>query len=154
MSKPISEITQEPNNRGTGPRGPDGRFTKSLRTFTIHDSDSESENTEPESPVKIIPKMSGTLGRGRPNLIRNRQSSDSPGGSRQTVQIQTTNGTMTIVAENMTSEDVDRAIEDARKADTEIHIKDTNGKVLQNTLKPPKEGRNKKKTGNWLKPPN
>ena len=28
ISKPVSEI-QEPNNRGTGPRGPDGRFTKS-----------------------------------------------------------------------------------------------------------------------------
>ena len=139
ISKPISEITQEPNNRGTGQRGPDGRFTKSPRTFTIHDSDSESENTEPESPVKVTPRKSGTLERGRPKLIRNRQRSDSPGGgSPQTVESKTTLGPMTIVAENMTSEVVDRAIEDARKADTEIHIKDTNGKVFQNTLKFPK----------------
>ena len=48
---------------------------------------------------------------------------------------------MTIVAENMTSKAVDRAIEDARKADMEIHIKDTNGKVFQNTLKTPKRGK-------------
>ena len=41
----------------------------------------------------------------------------------------------------MTSEAVDRAIEDARKADTEIHIKDTNGKVFQNTLKTQKRGK-------------
>ena len=51
LSKPIFEITQEPNNRGTGPRGPDDRFTKSPQTFTMQDSDCESENTEePESP--------------------------------------------------------------------------------------------------------
>ena len=74
-------------------------------------------------------------------MIRNRQSSGSPGGSPQTVQSQTTNVPMTIVAENMTSEAVDRAIEDARKADTEIHIKDTNGKVFQNTLKTRKRGK-------------
>ena len=47
---------------------------------------------------------------------------------------------MTIVKEIMTSEAVDRATEDARKADTEIHIKDTNGKVFQNTSKTPKRG--------------
>ena len=46
----------------------------------------------------------------------------------------------------MTSEAVDRAIEDTRKADTEIHIKDTNGKVFQNTLKNPqkREGRRRR----------
>ena len=48
---------------------------------------------------------------------------------------------MTIVAEIMTSEAADRAIEDVRKADTEIHIKDTNGKVFQNTSKTPKRGK-------------
>ena len=130
ISKPVSEITQEPNNRGTGPRGPDGRFTKSPRTFNIHDPDSESEATEPESPVVVTPKKSGTFGRGRPlKLVRNRISSTSSGGSSPTVQSQTTFGPMTIVTENMTTEAVDRAIEDAREADTEIHLKDFNGKV-------------------------
>ena len=77
ISKPISEITQEPNNRGTGLRGPDGRFINSPRTFTIHYSDSESEDSEPDTTT---PKKTGTVGRGRPKLIRNRQSSESPGG--------------------------------------------------------------------------
>ena len=47
---------------------------------------------------------------------------------------------MTIVTENMTTEAVDRAIEDARKADTEIHLKDPNGKVCHNITKTPKRG--------------
>ena len=112
ISKPISDITQKPNNRGTGLRGPDGRFTKSPRTFNIHDPDSESEDTQPESPVAVTPMKSGTLGRGRPlKLVRNRLSSASPGGSPQTVQSQHTFGPMTIVTENMTTEAVDRAIE-------------------------------------------
>ena len=42
---------------------------------------------------------------------------------------------MTIVTENMTTEAVDRAIEDAREADTEIHLKDSNGKVSHNVIK-------------------
>ena len=47
---------------------------------------------------------------------------------------------MTIVTENMTTEAVDRAIEDAREADTEIHFKDSNGKVSHNIIKSPKRG--------------
>ena len=47
---------------------------------------------------------------------------------------------MTTVAENMTNEDVDRAIEDAQKADTELHNKDTNGKVFQTNFETPKRG--------------
>ena len=116
------------------------------RTFNIHDPDSESEDTEPESPVAVTPKKSGTLGRGRPlKLFRNRLISASPGGSPQTVQSHDTFRPMTIVTENMTTEAVDRSIEDAREADTEIHIKDPNGKrsliILQ---KPLKEGRKRK----------
>ena len=40
----------------------------------------------------------------------------------------------------MTTEAVDRAIEDARKADTKIHLKDPNGKVSHNITKTPKRG--------------
>ena len=141
ISKPVSEITQELNNRGTEPRGPDVRFTKSPRFFNIHDPESKSENTEPESPVAVTPKKSGTLGRGRPlKVVKNRLSSASPGGSSPTVQSQTTFGPMTIVTENMTTEAVDRSIEDAREADTEIHLKDHNGKVSHNIIKSPKRG--------------
>ena len=141
ISKPVSEITQEPNNRGTGPRGPDGRFTKSPRTFNIHDSDSESEDTEPESPAVVTPKKSGAFGRGRPRkLVRNWLSSASPGGPSPSTQSQNMFGPMTIITENMTSEAVDRAIEDARETETEIHLKDPNGKASHNEIKSPKKG--------------
>ena len=40
----------------------------------------------------------------------------------------------------MTSEAVDRAIEDARKTETEIHLKDPNGKASHNVIKSPKKG--------------
>ena len=40
----------------------------------------------------------------------------------------------------MTTEAVDRAIEDAREADTEIHIKSPNGKVFHNITKTRKRG--------------
>ena len=55
---------------------------------------------------------------------------------------------MTIVTNNdqitnMTTEAVDRAIEDAREADTEIHLKDSNGKVSHNIIKSPQRGEEK-----------
>ena len=37
-------------------------------------------------------------------------------------------------------EDVDRAIEDAKKANTELHIKNNNGKVFQNNFEIPERG--------------
>ena len=40
----------------------------------------------------------------------------------------------------MTNEDVDRAIEDAKKANTELHIRDKNGKVFRNNYETPKRG--------------
>ena len=40
----------------------------------------------------------------------------------------------------MTSEAVDRAIEDARETETEIHLKDPNGKASHNEIKSPKKG--------------
>ena len=78
------------------------------------------------------------MGRGRPMLIRNRQSSDSP--TPQVGQSQSTIGPLTIVADNMTNEDEDRAIEDAKKGDTELLIKDINGKIFQNSFETPKRG--------------
>ena len=51
---------------------------------------------------------------------------------------------MTIITENMTSEAVDRAIEDARETETEIHLKDPNGKASHNEIKSPKKGRKRK----------
>ena len=61
-------------------------------------------------------------------------------GSPQAGQSQATIGTLTIVAENMTSEDVDRAIGDAEEANTEIHIKYINSKVFKTKIESPKRG--------------
>ena len=40
-------------------------------------------------------------------------------------------GPLTISAENMTDTEIDRIIGDAKKANTELHMKDLNGKVIQ-----------------------
>ena len=40
----------------------------------------------------------------------------------------------------MTDAEVDRVIEDARRANTELHIRDHNGKVIQNYYQNPKRG--------------
>ena len=41
-------------------------------------------------------------------------------------------GPLTIITENMTDTDIDRIIEDAKQNDTELFIKDLNGKVTHN----------------------
>ena len=51
---------------------------------------------------------------------------------------------MTIVTEYMTTEAVNRAIEDAREADAEIHLKDSSGKVSHNMINSPKRGEKEK----------
>ena len=75
IRKPVCELTQEPNNRGTALRGPDGRFMISPRTHTIHDTDSDSEdtplafiettatNTPDHGKQTTTPKKTGTVGR-------------------------------------------------------------------------------------------
>ena len=40
----------------------------------------------------------------------------------------------------MTDAEIDRVIEDARRANTELHLKDKNGKVIQNNYQSPKGG--------------
>ena len=40
----------------------------------------------------------------------------------------------------MTDVEVDRVIKDARRANTELHIRDNNGKVTQNNYKIPNRG--------------
>ena len=76
----------------------------------------------------------------RPNLIRDRQTSSSAEESPQTDQSQTNTGLLTIVAENMTVAKVHRVIEDARRANTELHIRDNIGKVSQNNYNTPNKG--------------
>ena len=142
ISKPISNFNQEQNNRGIGPRGPDGRFITSPskhRRTTVIESDSESETplmdtTSPKTPEPQpnTTIKTGTIGRGRPKLVRDRTTPNSP-------QATTTTGPLTIVTANMTDTEIDRAITDTKNADQELFLRDENGKVLinnssQNTL--------------------
>ena len=59
ISKPLNNFNQDcNNNRGTGPRGPEGRFTKSpskTRRTYILESDNESEPTPPENIYETTP---------------------------------------------------------------------------------------------------
>ena len=133
ISKPISDFIQEQNNRGIGPRGPDGRFirspSKEKRTMVIEsDSESETPLMNTESPKTPEPQANttlktGTVGRGRSKLVRDRTSSNSQ-------QATTAPGPLTIVTANMTDTEVDRAINDAKHADQELLIRDENGKVF------------------------
>ena len=131
INKPISKFYQEQNNRGIGPRGPDGRFIRSPskpKRTTVIESESESETPlmDTESPKTPDPPTttttSGSFGRGRPKLVRDRSSPQTTA--------QHTPGVLTIVATNMTDTEVDRAIEDAKQADQELLIRDENGKVF------------------------
>ena len=77
ISKPLNNFNQDcNNNRGTGPRGPDGQFTKSpskARKAYIMESDNESETMPPENYKQTTPGQTdnatvikGTFGRGKP----------------------------------------------------------------------------------------
>ena len=134
ISKPISKSYQEQNNRGIGPRGPDGRFIRSPskpKRATVIESESEPETPlmdtdSPKTPdTPMTTTTSSSFGRGRPKLVRDRKSTSSP----QTTAHHTP-GALTIVATNMTDTEVGRAIEDAKQADQDLLIRDENGKVL------------------------
>ena len=141
ISKPIETFNEETNNRGTGPHGPDGRFirspSKQRRTMVI---DSEDDSEAPlmdlvnpktlESQNTTVTKR-GSIGRGRPKLIRDRTSPNSPQTSPDNELTQGNSmGPLTIVTTNMTDTEVDLAIEDAKSADQEVFIRDKNGKVF------------------------
>ena len=141
ISKPIETFEQESNNRGTGPRGSDGRFVRSpsrqRRTMVIDSEDgSEAPLMEwanqktPESPNTTVTKK-GSLSRGRLKLIRDRNSSNSPQTSPDNNPTQgSSTGPLTITTTNITDTEVDRVIEDAKIADQEVFIRDDNGKVF------------------------
>ena len=135
ISKPI-DFNQENTNRGIGPRGPDGRFVKSPskhQRAMIIDSNTESETPLMEIDSPKTPELSidttikkGTLGRGRPKLIRDRASPNTTNTPTPGNNIDP----LTITTSNMTDREINRAIEDAYSAEQEIFIRDENGKVL------------------------
>ena len=92
------------------------------------DSDSETPLMDSESPKIPEPQTNttlktGTLGRGRPKLVRDRTSPNSP-------QATTAPGPLTIVTANMTDTEVDRSITDTKHADQELLLRDENGKAF------------------------
>ena len=88
-----------------------------------------------DNQITTNPKQKGSFARGRPKLVRKRQSFGSLTGSTDTL------GPLTVITDNMTDTDIDRVIEDARNADKEFSIKDTNGKVNQYYKKSFTEGK-------------
>ena len=61
-------------------------------------------------------------------------------GKTHTNQTQGNTGPLSLEATNMTHEDIDCPIKDAREANAEIHIRDSNGKVFQNNFESPTRG--------------
>ena len=75
--------------------------------------------------------MTEVFGSGRPKLIQNRQSFGSPRGSPiQSNQNQDSIGLLIITAQHMTDTEIDPIIEDAKNANTELHIEATNGREI------------------------
>ena len=146
--KPLNNFNQDcNNNRGTGPRGPDGRVTKSpskTRRTYILESDNKSEPTPPENNYQTTPYQTdnttvkkGTFGRGKPVQKRERSDSSSPhstlGGTNKSTDPLT-------ITTNMTDTEINRAISDAKQANEELFIRNENGKAFINDKTFPNEG--------------
>ena len=148
ISKPPNNINQDcKNNRGTGPRGPDGRCTKSpskARKTYIMESDNKSETMPPGNNNQTTPGQTdnatgikGTFGRGKPMQKRERSGSSSshrtPGDTNKSI------GPFTITT-NMTDTEINRAINDPKEANEELFIRDENNKVFNNNFTFPNTG--------------
>ena len=148
ISKPLNNFNQDcNNNRGTGPKGPDGRFTKlpsKARNTYIIESDIESETMQPESNKQTTPGQTdnatvikGTFGRGKPVQKRERSDSNSPHSTPGDTNKST--GPLAITT-NMTDTEINRAINDAKQANEELFIRHENGKVFNNNKTFPNTG--------------
>ena len=140
MKQKRKSTKTENSNRGTGPRGPDGRFSrkedKPPTTPELSQSQEEQLDTSPETPN--IPK-SGTFGRGKPRFIRNRETSTSPEkqpGRNNNKPM----GPLTINAEQMSESDIDQVINDTQQSGQDLHMKDINENTAKRlNLSPPLE---------------
>ena len=77
-------------------------------------------------------RKSGSFGRRRPRLIGKYQSHGSP---TQLDHPHRSTNLLTVIAEKMTDVEIDSVIYEGRRTNTDLHIKDKNGKVLQNHSK-------------------
>ena len=125
MSKPISEFTLEPNNRGIGPRGPDGRFIKSPKLRRYLDSDSDSEDHKSSNGYHCS-NQQNTNNTGPDTekdwRIWKRTTETNPeqtelwftGGLTHTIKTKKHMDPLTITAEYLTDSEIDRITEDAK----------------------------------------
>ena len=133
--------TEEPDHAGqtagVSNHYPETGITQQRRAMVI-DSEDDLETPlmdlispkTPESPNTTVTKR-GSIGRGRPKLIRDRTSTSSPQTTPDNNTTQGSNmGPLTIITTNMTDTEVDRAIEDGESAEQEIFIRNENGKVF------------------------
>ena len=128
ISKPNNTFDQEPTNRGTGPRGPDGRLGKKQSKANTTPGKSQSEEDLDTSPEPPTTKRTGTIGRGRPRMTRDRTasaSSDNTSGQQNNPGM----GTLTINTDQMSDSDKDQTKRDSTQSGQEIQIRDSSGKV-------------------------
>ena len=151
ISKPI-DFKQEHNNRGNGPRGPDGRLARSPlkhRRMAIIESESEPEVEAPpmetESPKTPEPSdyailKRSTFGRGKPKITEDRPSPGSPLETPGKIpELDDKMGPLTINTSHMTETEIRQAIQDAETAEQELFIRDENSKVPINSNMNPKD---------------
>ena len=128
ISKPINTFEQEPTNRGTGPRGPDGRFARKPKKATTTPEKSQSEEDLDTSPEPPTTKRAGTIGRGKPLLTRDRTSSassDKTPGQQNSSEVEP----ITTNTDQMSDSDIDQTIRDSLQSGQEIQIRDNSSKV-------------------------
>ena len=114
--------------RGTGPRGPDGRFARKPNKATSTPEKSQSDEDLDSSPGPPTTKRAGTIGRGKSRLTRDRTASTS---SEKTPGQQNSSemGPLTINTDQMSDSDIDQTIKDSPQSGQKIQIRDSSGKV-------------------------
>ena len=135
ISKPNTQFEQEPSNRGSGPRGPDGRFAR-------------KEDKTPATPWSI--PITRRSNRHQPRITghpkvwdiwqRKAQTHPKPGRTNFTKKWQGNGknkqlGPLTITVDQMLDSDIEQIISDTQQSGQVLHIKDTNGEVNYNTFK-------------------
>ena len=149
ISKPIKIVSQETTPRKPQNRGKDGKFARAGKRATIEDDSSEEEqihspprpleDTEPIGTaetdtglITVSPPKLPAFGRGRPvKLVRDRNNSGSPGPSTPNTagQDEVSPPRLTLNADQLSIEDLNEVIRDAREASQPIQIRDQNGKA-------------------------
>ena len=143
IRKPISEFSQEQINRGTGLRGSDSQFIKSPTREAISDSDSETSHpTKPQMDTTQITegtqfRDSQTTPNARTSseewIIRKRIPEPNPKQTETWLPYRLNRHPWPVNCDNRQHDRqrYRRVIKDAREADKELCIEDTNDDVSQ-----------------------